>query len=94
MHYSGYTWTQLKSLVGLIFECCRSPLTHHAAVHEKYSDRKYKRASIYVENEIKKGFSLPFQHASRLSSAGPAEDDAALLDCIARDMGQLIPIEG
>ncbi|KFY87509.1 hypothetical protein V500_06925 [Pseudogymnoascus sp. VKM F-4518 (FW-2643)] len=59
VHYSGYTWTQLRPLVSLMLECCRNPEKHHAAVFDKYSDRRYKRASEYVKTTITSGFKLP-----------------------------------
>ena len=68
VHYSGYTLPQLRHLISVMLECCDNPQKHHAAVYEKYTDKRYKRASIFVENEINKGFELPF--ASRDSFAG------------------------
>ncbi|KAF3047091.1 hypothetical protein E8E12_011142 [Didymella heteroderae] len=68
VHYSGYTMSQLRQLVSCIMECCDNPQKHHAAVYEKYTDKRYKRASIFVEAEIAKGFQLPY--ASRDSLAG------------------------
>ncbi|ETN41858.1 uncharacterized protein HMPREF1541_03797 [Cyphellophora europaea CBS 101466] len=58
VHYSGYTFSQLRPLVKLILECCEDPRRHHAAVYSKYSDKRYKRAATFVENEIQHGFSL------------------------------------
>ncbi|KAJ4993345.1 G2/mitotic-specific cyclin-B [Stagonosporopsis vannaccii] len=60
VHYSGYTLSQLRQLVSCVMECCDSPQKHHAAVYDKYTDKRYKRASIFVETEIAKGFQLPF----------------------------------
>ncbi|KAF2181934.1 hypothetical protein K469DRAFT_729072 [Zopfia rhizophila CBS 207.26] len=68
VHYSGYTLQQLRQLVLVILECCENPQKHHAAVYEKYTDKRYKRASIFVETEISKGFQLP--SVSRDSLAG------------------------
>jgi G2/mitotic-specific cyclin 3/4 len=48
--YSGYTAAQLEPLVKTLVECCENPKTHHHAVFKKYSDRRFKRASIYVQN--------------------------------------------
>jgi G2/mitotic-specific cyclin 3/4 len=48
-------------------ECCENPTKHHAAVFEKYSDRRYKRAALFVQAEMGKGFILPSMHASRPS---------------------------
>lgn len=48
-YYSGYTEKQLLPAVMRIIQCCREPLTHHKAIFEKYKDRKFKRASVYVQ---------------------------------------------
>ncbi|KAI1438715.1 hypothetical protein GGR50DRAFT_685130 [Xylaria sp. CBS 124048] len=65
VHYSGYTFQQLKPLVAMLLDCCRHARKHHAAVFEKYSDKRYSRASSYVEEEIGRGYMLPFeQHVS------------------------------
>jgi hypothetical protein len=37
-------------------------------VYEKYTDKRYKRASIFVEAEVSKGFSLPFASRDSLAS--------------------------
>ena len=37
-------------------ECCREPQKHHNAVFEKYTDKRYKRSSLFVESEMGKGF--------------------------------------
>lgn len=75
-HYSGYTWTQLRPLVAMMLECCENPQKHHDAVYDKYSDRRYKRASLFVEAELRKGFTLPPMFTSRLSL--PSLDDVAI----------------
>ena len=59
VYYSDYTYSQLYSLVLLIVECCENPQKHHAAIYDKYMDKRYKRASIYVENEMARGFQIP-----------------------------------
>lgn len=80
IHYSGYTWAQIKPLVAMILECCRSPQKHHAAVYEKYSDRRFKKASTFVEEELSKGFVLPFGHSvPRLSMCGAAHEGGSAL---------------
>ncbi|CAN9207189.1 unnamed protein product [Alternaria alternata] len=68
VHYSGYTLTQLRQLITVILECCDNPQKHHAAVYEKYTDKRYKRASIFVEAEVSKGFCLPFVSRDSLAS--------------------------
>ncbi|KAK8209407.1 cyclin-like protein [Phyllosticta capitalensis] len=57
-YYSGYSYSQLHHLVTVILECIQHPQKHHAAVYEKYSDKRFKRASLFVEQEIGKGFEL------------------------------------
>ncbi|PLB51133.1 G2/mitotic-specific cyclin [Aspergillus steynii IBT 23096] len=66
IHYADYTYSQLLPLISLMMECCEIPRKHHAAIYEKYADRKFKRASLFAEAEMRKGFRLP--EASRDSS--------------------------
>ncbi|CAK7206952.1 B-type cyclin [Sporothrix eucalyptigena] len=58
-HYSGYTWSQVRPLANTILHCCRHPGTHHAVVYDKYAHVKFKRAAVYVENEVRRGYVLP-----------------------------------
>ncbi|KAL2160623.1 hypothetical protein VTH06DRAFT_1311 [Thermothelomyces fergusii] len=58
VHYSGYTLSQLKPLIKLLFECCQFPTKHHSAVYEKYATQKYKQSSIFVERKIASGLTL------------------------------------
>lgn len=59
VHYSGYTFSQLRHLLAVMLECCENPQKHHGAVYEKYAEKRYKRASLFVEAEMQKGFQLP-----------------------------------
>src|SRR5271155_1130581 len=59
VYYSNYTLSQLRPLLSLLLECCEDPKRHHAAVYNKYCDKRYKRASAFVETEIQRGFMLP-----------------------------------
>ncbi|EAU37291.1 G2/mitotic-specific cyclin cdc13 [Aspergillus terreus NIH2624] len=59
VHYAGYTYSQLLPLISLMMECCELPRKHHAAIYEKYTDKRFKRASLFVEAEMRKGFRLP-----------------------------------
>lgn len=59
MYYSDYTYTQLLRLLPRIVECCEQPRKHHTQVFQKYADKRYKRASVFVEGEMAKGFMLP-----------------------------------
>ncbi|PYH44011.1 uncharacterized protein BP01DRAFT_92275 [Aspergillus saccharolyticus JOP 1030-1] len=64
-HYAGYTYSQLLPLISLMMECCERPSKHHAAIYEKYTDKRYKRASLFVEAEMKRGFLLPDHHKDK-----------------------------
>ncbi|KAK4504862.1 hypothetical protein PRZ48_002825 [Zasmidium cellare] len=69
VYYSNYTFRQLHRLLGAIYECCLDAQTHHSAVFDKYTDKRYKRASTFVRGEMGRGFQLPFNYRS--SSMGP-----------------------
>jgi hypothetical protein len=60
VHYSGYTLFQLQRTLKAIHKCCVNPQAHHAAVFEKYDDKRYRRASYFVQLEMEKGFTLSF----------------------------------
>ncbi|KAL7931124.1 cyclin-like protein [Trichoderma chlorosporum] len=90
VHYSGYTWSQLKSLVTMMIECCENPLKHHGAVFEKYREKRFKEASVQVQHALDAGFTLPHHstpvrrlHSTRLPSATELQYGSLL-----------IPIEG
>ncbi|KAI0834711.1 A/B/D/E cyclin [Hypoxylon sp. FL0890] len=68
VHYSGYTYTQLKPLMVTILDCCRTGRKHHQAVYDKYTEGLFKHASLYVEEQIMDGFQLPFPHSLPLHS--------------------------
>ncbi|KAI9775108.1 MAG: hypothetical protein M1835_005934 [Candelina submexicana] len=72
VYYSNYTFSQLRSLLVMMIECCESPQKHHSAVFDKYTDKRYKRASLFVEAEMIKGFQLPASSRQR-SLAGMAK---------------------
>ena len=62
----------------MMVECCENPQKHHAAVFDKYSDRRYKRASVFVQSEMDRGFVLPnIQVLNTRPSLPSAEDIAA-----------------
>ena len=58
----------------MIKECCENPEKHHSAVFEKYSDRRYKRASLFVQTEMNKGFLLPSLQFNSRPSLPSLED--------------------
>jgi G2/mitotic-specific cyclin 3/4 len=59
VYFSGYTYSQLRPLIAAILSCCEDPARHHAAIFEKYADKRFRRASTFVETIMRKGFSLP-----------------------------------
>ena len=73
MYYSDYTFSQLRPLVKLILECCENPRKHHSAVFNKYSDKRFKRASAFVESEVQRGFRVPENHAPKAFTAPPIQ---------------------
>ena len=66
VHYSGYTWSQLKPAVQLLLDCCEDPRKHHNAVFNKYCDKRYKRAAAFVETEVARGFSVNDTYTSKV----------------------------
>ncbi|KAJ4167763.1 B-type cyclin [Fusarium falciforme] len=94
VHYSGYTWSQLKPLVTMIIECCDQPHLHHATVFTKYTDRRYKEASLMVQAALEAGFTLPHQlHPVRREQSHEAYHDSSD-DLQYNPHGHLVPIEG
>ncbi|KAF5025889.1 hypothetical protein F66182_2008 [Fusarium sp. NRRL 66182] len=91
VYYSGYTWSQLKNLVTMMIECCDRPHLHHAAVYEKYTDRRYKEASYRVQAALDAGFTLPHQLAPVRQEHDAYRDGSTEVSIVPP---QLIPIEG
>ena len=65
--YSGYTYTQLRPLIAAMLSCCEDPQRHHSAIFDKYADKRFRRASTFVESIMRKGFALPATSGSRPS---------------------------
>ncbi|KAL2196361.1 cyclin-like protein [Corynascus similis CBS 632.67] len=74
VHYSGYTLSQLKPLIKLLFECCQFPAKHHSAVYEKYATQKYKHSSTFIEGKIASGLTL-----SQLYAGSVLQDTSSIL---------------
>ncbi|KAF2486265.1 cyclin-like protein [Neohortaea acidophila] len=70
VYYSNYTWSQLRQLLAVILECCEDPHRHHSAVYDKYTDKRYRRASPYVEGKLAAGFRLPIDNPAPLTMGG------------------------
>lgn len=74
VYFSNYTWSQLQSLVVLLLECCDDPQKHHCAIYDKYADKRYKRASHFVQSELNKGFQAMDLNCSHASVYPPIEN--------------------
>lgn len=59
----------------MILDCCRIARKHHAAVFEKYCDKRFKRCATYVEKMLKKGFGLAFQQTLPYTSTFDSYDE-------------------
>jgi hypothetical protein len=59
VYYSNYTYRQLHRVLKGIHSCCIEAQKHHNAVYDKYTDKRYKRASSFVLAEMEKGFQVP-----------------------------------
>lgn len=62
VYYSNFTWSQLRQLLLVMLDCCEEPTKHHAAVYEKYQDKRYKKASLFVEQKLAMGFRVPIEN--------------------------------
>jgi G2/mitotic-specific cyclin 3/4 len=78
----------------MIMECCENPQKHHGAVFEKYSDRRYKRASVFVETEMQGGYVLPALPGCR-PSLPTFEDVAARMSYETREsFKRMVQVKG
>lgn len=55
----------------MILDCCQVPHQHHAAVFEKYGDKRFKYCSEFVQEEIQSGFTLEGLHPHAAPPAPP-----------------------
>lgn len=75
-YYSNYTYTQLYSLVLLIVECCEDPRKHHPDIFDKYTDKRYKRASLFAETEMRRGFQVLDVSSQSVGSLPDSREDS------------------
>ena len=76
VYYANYTYAQLRQVLTMMTECCENPQQHHSIVYNKYADRRYQRAALYCEGEMRKGFRVPESCASIFDSRQPWRHDA------------------
>jgi Cyclin, C-terminal domain len=55
MFYSGYTWRQLYPTILVLLDCVTHQREHHPSVFAKYAEKKFKRASRFVEEYMSQG---------------------------------------
>lgn len=60
IYYTGYTSEQLEPLALILEECCLSAEEHHKTIYQKYSEKRFKRASVYVQQYLRELYD--FQH--------------------------------
>ncbi|KAL8715371.1 MAG: hypothetical protein Q9220_000704 [cf. Caloplaca sp. 1 TL-2023] len=77
-YYSNYTYGQLFSLVLMMVECCEDARKHHAAIFDKYTDKRYKRASLFAETEMRRGFQVLDPDLNNVGSWPVPHEDAPL----------------
>jgi hypothetical protein len=68
VYYSNYTLAQLYRLLKALLDCCQAARIHHRTVYEKYTDRRYKKSSIFVREQLAAGFQLPVMIRGTLGS--------------------------
>lgn len=74
----------------MILDCCQVPHQHHAAIFDKYDDKRFKYCSEFVQEEIQVGFTLescsaydPFFAQAKREGAGYSIDAASCnIDCL------------
>ncbi|KAG8421796.1 B-type cyclin [Metarhizium acridum] len=91
VHYSGYTWAQLKPLVTMMIECCEQPALLHSAVYEKYQEKRFKEAATVVQHALDAGFTLPHHSAPIRPVRGQTDD---LSDMLPYSNSLLVSTEG
>lgn len=68
-------------MLHLIHSCLLEPQRHHPGIFRKYADRRYKKASYYVQAELRNGFVVPamdaFVHPTPESPFEDAVDDTS-----------------
>ncbi|ATY59522.1 G2 mitotic-specific cyclin (Clb3) [Cordyceps militaris] len=94
VYFSGYTWSQLKPLVMMLVECCEHPHRHHAAVYEKYSEKRFKEAATIVQHALDIGFTLPHHTTPMRALKSQPVQPHDSLEHLQYTSGLLPPIEG
>lgn len=59
----------------MMVECCEDARKHHAAIYDKYLDKRYKRASQFAESEMRRGFVVVDVNVSTVPTYAGLYDD-------------------
>ncbi|KAH8179639.1 G2/mitotic-specific cyclin-4 [Sarocladium implicatum] len=94
IYYSGYTFSQLRPVVQVMFECCQSPHLHHKAIFDKYCEKRFKEAAIVVQQEIEDGFTLPRPSHRRSTRSQPAFHLDTTAEMFQSPNQVMVPTEG
>lgn len=94
MYYSGYTFSQLRTVVQIMLECCQSPHLHHKAIYDKYCEKRFKEAAFVVQQEIDDGFTLPSTNLRRSTRTQPPFHVEPHVDAFQTANQVLVPTEG
>ena len=78
----------------MMFECCEHPRLHHAAIFDKYSEKRFKEAASVVQQEIENGFTLPSYAPPRRSTRSQQFQLEFCNDSFPHSNNFLVPIEG
>lgn len=58
VYFGGYTEKQLQPAMDVMIEACKQPLTHHRSIYEKYTDERFKWASLHVAEWISMNYGI------------------------------------
>lgn len=77
----------------MMLECCEHPTLHHAAVYEKYNEKRFKEVARVVQQALEAGFTLPHHSAPfRCASSHHAHRESTSETQYSN--GHLVAIEG
>ena len=72
-----------------MLECCEDARKHHCAIFDKYTDKRYKRASQFAETEMRKGFQVLDVASHNSPYLNNAYDSQPAWEMRARPMGEV-----
>lgn len=58
VYFGSYTKRQLQPAIDLMIDACKQPLTHHRSIYEKYTEERFKWASLHVAEWIYNNYNV------------------------------------